>query len=75
MPKRGMNNDEKRAASILKQNGFTIFWQENNNPPNYGNWWAIHPELICQYCLRSVDVAIEDLIKKRAHTLKRRAVS
>jgi hypothetical protein len=52
-----MNNQEKANAKLLRQLGFLIFEQNG--------FWAIHPKLICQYCVTtSASKAIQDLNNK-----------
>lgn len=60
MAVRAMNNTEKANAKILKQRGFSVFWQYQGHAS--GNYWATHPKLICQYCIAtSADSALRDL--------------
>jgi hypothetical protein len=61
MPTRGMNNAERQSAALLKSKGFNIIWQDSCNPRTGGQWWALHPKLICQYDLGSANEAVQDL--------------
>ena len=63
MAHRAMNNREKAASSILKSHGFEIFYSYRLQGKD-GTYWAIHPKLICQYCISTVSQqAINDLLK------------
>lgn len=63
MAHRAMNNQEKAAAAILKAYKFDIFYSYTiGNVTGY--YWAIHPKLICQYCINTAsEKAINDLLK------------
>jgi len=57
---RAMNNTEKQASKILKENGFHVFWEYRGE--KNGDYWATHPKLVYQYHIATTaDEAIEDL--------------
>ena len=59
---RAMNNTEKANAAILKNLGFTVFYQYSGIK---GDYWATHPKLVYQYHLRTSAInAVNDLSKK-----------
>lgn len=63
MPQRAMNNKEKVAASILKENGFYVFWFDSGYYSS--GYYATHPKLIMQYHVESCfNQALEDLKNK-----------
>ena len=62
MALRAMNNTEKANAKILKENGFTVFWQDRGI--QNGDYWAIHHKLKAQYHIgTTTNEAIIHLIK------------
>ena len=55
-----MNNKEKQASKILKEKGFSIFWEDRGDKD--GDFWAMHPKLISQYHVgTSSKKALDDL--------------
>lgn len=52
MALRAMNNKERHNAAILNAKGFTIFWEYSNGEQD-GEYWALHPSIKMQYCLRN----------------------
>lgn len=60
MALRAMNNQEKEAAKMLKEKGFTVFWFQSG--PHSSGYYAIHPKLIFQYCISTTsNMALEDI--------------
>lgn len=59
--KRDMCNKEKHNAKLLRDIGFHIIYKESAINATY---WAIHPKINMQYCLKTAtDKAIKDYKK------------
>lgn len=59
--KRAMCNKEKHNAKLLKDLGFNIIYTET---PINATYWAIHPKINMQYCIKTTtEIAINDYNK------------